>query len=309
MRMHMENIKINIVQNIKNKSLDLYGKPSSTKRLGQLRLVIISFKMRTSEKNNLKKDNLKYRSDSVKEIFEEIVEGYNGPQLLLLPGAIPGYTRAHLKEITVLAQKHGVGLIVECENDETKAKRCYLSYDPRNGWDLKQFVQVFHNNKAKKEKVKELLDYLRAGLRTFKNNGAPISILVCGENNILQNRQETKNKDVAVRHFEGKKNLLKNDLSSNIVFNGSHTIMGNWGKLHNRFCKLSSAKRLFIYSTNNTSKYWGKSAIKIYYNGKSIADSHKIHDEKEFQMSLHKNKKSKFQVLTLDLPKSFLRTC
>ena len=122
----------------------------------------------------------------------------------------------------------------------------YFSYDPKMGLDSRAFEQIFFDNTAKKEVVEELLEMLADGSRTFINFGLPISLLVCGENNIIMNKQSSGNKEVHVRHFESMKNLDAKALNAQVVLNGSHTIMGNWGKLHYRFCKLSSNKRLYL---------------------------------------------------------------
>lgn len=112
------------------------------------------------------------------------------------------------------------------------------------------------------------------------NSGIGIGILSCGENNILKNSQKHQNKKVYVRYHENEQISLWKKSSIHMIFNGAHTIMGNWGKLDYRFKQLSEIYGLYLYSTNNTSSSWGKSALRIYSKGKLIADSSSVYKNK-----------------------------
>lgn len=62
----------------------------------------------------------------------------------------------------------------------------------------------------------------------------------------------------------------------NVTFNGSHTPMGNWGKLERRFEYLSEDRRWAFYATNTDRLRWGRTALRVYFDGNLVATSEGI---------------------------------
>lgn len=58
-------------------------------------------------------------------------------------------------------------------------------------------------------------------------------------------------------------------MSYDVFLNLRHDTMGNWGKIHKRFCCLSEGGRYVIYTTNNKTKSCG-SAISVCRDGKKV---------------------------------------
>ena len=156
--------------------------------------------------------------------------------------------------------------------------------------------------------------------------GIAIGLLICGENNILANKQKEENR-AYVRHFPAA-NLFQ---GVRVLFNGAHTSMGEWGKIERRFEFLSSEKRWLLYATNNKKKNWGSSAVRVYYDGCNVATSNaptsksgvttgqngritwsvplKRSREKKFQIpaALVTSKDNRCIILTLDIPAKLLQ--
>ena len=153
--------------------------------------------------------------------------------------------------------------------------RAYRAFEPGKGMLPVEIRQVFATSKAaNKQKVKDLVkDCNPGGKRTIVVGGLPIGLLVCGENNILANRQ-SKGNEAYIRH--NLKGALFPHLK--VVFNGAHTPMGNWGKLERRFEYLSRDRRWVFYATNTDRTSWGRRVLRAYYNGRLIADSEAVKD-------------------------------
>ncbi len=87
--------------------------------------------------------------------------------------------------------------------------------------------------------------------RNFKVKNENIRLIICGENNILRNKQK-ENNDV---YFRLKDNDLSNQFQSiikntDIFLNSAHTPMGNLGKLKKRWKYLSQKNKVCLFTTN-----------------------------------------------------------
>lgn len=126
--------------------------------------------------------------------------------------------------------------------------------------------QNFVNSSCVKQKpglCLKLLEDINEGKRTFNIKGKRFGILICGENNLLRNRQFKGN---AVNWRCGKPSKTWCD----ILINPSHTSMGNWGKLNKRFEFLSGIYNHFIYLTNCHYNGFGTSSFRYYRDGNLV---------------------------------------
>ena len=178
----------------------------------------------------------------------------------------------------------------------------YYTFSPDGSLSAWVDGQLFGSS-ADVNRDKKLIDQLLAecgpgGQRTTRLAGQDIGLLVCGENNVLVNKQSEGNKCGGIRHYPGRKLLEHVDL----ILNGAHTIMGNWGKLNERFTWLSSDGRTVAYTTNNDKKAWG-SAIRIFHDGQRIADGTTIEAGWTAPFSarlIGDKKRDQFKVVVLD---------
>jgi hypothetical protein len=91
-----------------------------------------------------------------------------------------------------------------------------------------------------------------------------------------------------------------------VVFNGAHTVMGNWGKLERRFQFLSSAGRFVFYATNNDRWSW-KSCVRAYYNGARLADGNAVCPPPEgITVRLHSDPQDEFRLIAVDVKGAWL---
>ncbi len=121
----------------------------------------------------------------------------------------------------------------------------------------KKIKQVFTSSKdihSLKTTIPEYLDKLESE-RFFKVNNKKVRLIICGENNILKNKQKQGNR-VSLRSSETELNkkfdsILKN---TNIFLNPAHTPMGNLGKMKKRWEYLSKNQRALLFVTNESTK-------------------------------------------------------
>jgi hypothetical protein len=197
---------------------------------------------------------------------------HEGPLLVLLPGVGEHWSRGTDRIITA-AKKHRVHVVFQAFSSDKRC--CTYTFSPDG--DLNEWVdgQLFGSS-ADVNRDTRRIDQLLAecgpgGQRTARLVGLDIGLLVCGENNVLVNEQANKNRCAGIRHYPGRGLLEHVDL----ILNGAHSIMGNWGKLNERFTWLSSGGRTVVYTTNNDKKAWG-SAIRVFHDGQRIADGVKV---------------------------------
>lgn len=125
--------------------------------------------------------------------------------------------------------------------------------------------------------------------------GRMVGILVCGENNVLRNRQSGGNA-VSVRHHAGAE-LFEH---AHIVCNGAHTVMGNWGKLERRFEYLSRRGRCALYATNCDARSWRR-ACRAYVNRQRVATGEGA-ESSAASARIIKDALDTFRAVVLDLP-------
>jgi hypothetical protein len=129
------------------------------------------------------------------------------------------------------------------------------------------FSQLFSTSRqATPVLVQQLLSQFSNGNRLVEIDGRRLGLLICGENNVIANRQSSDNEPY-VRHVTGFWSR-----PYDILLNPAHTVMGNWGKLEKRFSFLSQQGRWVFYCTNNTQSYSWKSSLRVYHNGIRVRD-------------------------------------
>jgi len=179
---------------------------------------------------------------------------------------------------------------------------------------LKLYQQFWNCKNATKDAVEGLVKECDLkGLRAVHLGGLTLGLLICGENNVLANKQSDDNR-AHVRHSPDSPaaSLFPR---VRIIFNGTHSKMGEWGKLERRFESLSANKRWFFYATNNKGKSWGSSMLRAYYDGYKIATSA---EPPEFTAPLKgqrhgipaalvTSKNNRVRILTLDIPGNLLQ--
>jgi len=124
------------------------------------------------------------------------------------------------------------------------------------------------------EKVRCFLGKLKTD-RRFRIKSCVGRLLICGEINILKNKQKKDN--VASFRFTDYSELTKlwNGLckKTKIFINPAHTMMGNQGKFKKRRELFSRSERIYCFTTNNSAKGDFKkntSLQYLYYNGKEL---------------------------------------
>lgn len=116
------------------------------------------------------------------------------------------------------------------------------------------FVDSSEANNNKNNLISNYLDILEKE-RCFKINNKNICLIICGENNILRNKQKENNK-VCFRLDNNKLDALFQSIVENtdIFLNSAHTPMGNLGKLKKRWSYLSQNSRVCLFTTNEETK-------------------------------------------------------
>ena len=157
------------------------------------------------------------------------------------------------------SNQHDVYIIAEVEMGK------YFVFNPNGLPPTGPFIQLFTTHRdATPEKVKELLQLFVNGERIINIFGLRIGILLCGENNILTNKQSRGN-EPSLRHFDQEWPIVYD-----VLLNPAHTTMGNWNKLHKRFSLFSSSGAFSVYCTNNNAISSWKSSFSVYRNGQEV---------------------------------------
>ena len=131
------------------------------------------------------------------------------------------------------------------------------------------------------------------GQRYFTLDNHTFGLMLCGENNFIANEQGNANHP-KLRYPE----LGWRD-DYEILLNPTHRLMGNWGKLHQRFAFLSQNNRLVIHVANDDSKSSlpSKSAICVYRDGKCIVQGDLLNYPENLYMM---NKAEGWMMLTVE---------
>ncbi len=99
--------------------------------------------------------------------------------------------------------------------------------------------------------------------RLFKVGSKKVRLIICGENNILRNKQKQGNK-VAFRSYDNDLQKRFNSIlkDTDVFLNPAHTPMGNIGKLKKRWAYLSEGGRSSLFTTNECVKPTSKGNAK-----------------------------------------------
>lgn len=224
----------------------------------------------------LRKDLGPQRASAVVRALDRCFFDWKGDRLALLPGvtelrngraldAVDGNAWAQAVQTAARA----IGAIVLFETTDSRAGRRYRAYDGTADRSLFDVEQIFATS-AEADADHSLVDRVLARSRSGGSGsasmaGRTVGLLVCGENNVLRNAQSADNA-VSVRHYP-ERDLFEH---AEIVCNGAHTVMGNWGKLDRRFEYLSRGNRVALYATNLDSGSW-RSSCRVYVDGRRVA--------------------------------------
>jgi hypothetical protein len=193
---------------------------------------------------------------------------HHGQKLLVLPGRWGPWPI--VDEIAGVARDAKLHILFETETKESAPHGVYTAVSHTGKLlPLKLYQRFWNCKNATPERVQILINECNStGMRVVHLGAFTLGLLICGENNVIANRQADDNRayvrhDLASKLFRGVR----------LIFNGAHDKMGEWGKLERRFEFLSKRKRWLFYATNNRGKNWGKSTLRIYYDGCKIATS------------------------------------
>ena len=184
------------------------------------------------------------------------------------------------EKFEALSKKNNIYIFAE---SEIGGDGVYVLFDPKDGI-VGEVCQIFSTSKNLKEKIRESgisrLEELEKRCqnkgRTFTIGRVNLGLLVCGE--ILAVSMSMTKHKMELR--SGNKGELFNN--ANLIFVGSHTLMGRPQLLKKRLKYLSEKERFVIYSTNNfndplkskrpPANSWYSSAIYVYYHKKELAN-------------------------------------
>lgn len=189
-------------------------------------------------------------------------------RVLCLPGIQAQTPSTWEDSVVAAARKHRADALFEVLTPNGARYRYFdLASDSVGGLA----TQLFSRSKwATPSKVDALLKWFAdPHERRFSSPPREVGLLMCGENNVLANIQKEDNR-VVVRHGRTAPILDGAD----VVFNGAHTLMGNWAKLNKRFEYLSVG-RVALYATNNSAGSWC-SAVRAYVDGRIVANGAEI---------------------------------
>jgi hypothetical protein len=164
--------------------------------------------------------------------------------------------------------------------------------------------QVFStSDEANKDKDNLLENYLNIlqNERMFTVKRKKIRLIICGENNVLTNKQAQSNK-VCLRWDDKKSKTQFQDIvdRTDVFLNPAHTPMGNLGKLKKRWAYLSKDSKICLFTTNEC----------VTPNVKSNPKKHTANiDKKSLQYIFNDGKEqycesmynAKYKITTLDL--------
>jgi hypothetical protein len=205
--------------------------------------------------------------------------------------------------VTASAAKHKVAVVFEARDEN--GCPCYLFFDPPVGILPVRVYQRFSKSYEVEQDADLAAELLSAcspgGERVLSVCGLAVGHLVCGENNLLYNEQARGNR-VSVRHHP-EATLFEH---AQVVCNGAHTIMGNWGKLERRFEYLSRGRRLVLYATNNNKKSW-RSAVRMYLDGRRVADGVGVYPSNEMNAQIQSDAADVYRAVVGDVPPGLLR--
>lgn len=131
-------------------------------------------------------------------------------------------------------------------------------------------IQRFKDSTGSKEDLRKLLQDLDAN-RRIEVDGKTARLIICGENNLLRNKQSEGNA-VSVRIEELAQDFERIREDTDIFLNPAHTPMGNLGKLKQRWRYLSEGGRLCVYATNalDASQLGGKRLQYAFADGEEL---------------------------------------
>lgn len=150
-------------------------------------------------------------------------------------------------------------------------------------------ITDFNENNNPDQNIKKILNEFNEK-RCFKVKNKIIRLIICGENNILRNKQKENNK-IRFRLDNNKLNTQFQSIvkDTDIFLNPAHTPMGNLDKLKKRWSYLSKNSGVCLFATNEDTipnvknkprtkqiNLYKKSLQYIFSNGKEISGTEEI---------------------------------
>lgn len=244
--------------------------------------------------------NSRGRMASLRAVVLKSFADHVGPKLLLMSGR-SDFWPTNVGSMARIACDARVPILFQSETSP-KAYVAVSSSGERLPLEIYQTFATSKDTGRKPQLVHELVKQCaKGGERTIYIGGLALGLLICGENNLLANKQSRRNRGYI--RFNAALNVFER---LRLIFNGAHTKMGNWGKLERRFEFLSAGKRWALYATNNDRKEWGASTLRAYYNGSRIATSEAIERNCDVPAFLDTSDDDRCRILILDIPGSLL---
>jgi len=187
-------------------------------------------------------------------LVSDIINEYNDLDLILFSGST--VHKESLNELIISNNIMKSTIILEAEEKQldrlSKKKWIWTSkwYIFRGNAIIKENIeQLFAtSSQAKRKAVEPLLERLE-DKRRVNIDGYSCRLVICGENNMLRNKQSEDNR-VSFRISDLEDRFQKIFSKTDVFLNPAHTPMGNLAKMRKRWGYLSRGGRLCLFTTN-----------------------------------------------------------
>ncbi len=191
--------------------------------------------------------------DKRARLISEIVNEYNDMDLILFSGST-----VHKESLNGLIKSNkNLKSTIILEAEEKQLGRLSKKWTWKSKWYIIKGNEIIKENieqlfamssQAKPKLLIPLLDRLEDE-RLVIINGNACRLVICGENNMLMNKQSEGNK-VSFRISDMEERFGKIFAKTDVFLNPAHTPMGNLGKMRKRWSYLSRGGRLCVFTTN-----------------------------------------------------------
>lgn len=198
-------------------------------------------------------DDVYFAPDRARHIQEAVrIALEHGSDLLVLPG----YSFGHVVNMDATQE------ITNISNMAMLAEIGDFTYYLQPHKAITQLLkqQFGTGDEARADLIENVSKALEDGTRVVTIKGKRVGVLLCGENNIIRNKNHStpvlRNPDLSWPYH-----------TYDALVNPSHTSMGQWNLLHKRFEFFSSGGRHLLYCTNNRWQSW-RTSLCVYRDGK-----------------------------------------
>lgn len=188
------------------------------------------------------------------KLVSEIINEYNDLGLILFSGST--INKINLNELIRSNNNLKSTIILEAEEkqlDRQSKKKCIW----KSKWNFIKENEIIKDNigqlfatssQAKRNVIEPLLERLEEK-RLVNIDGNACRLVICGENNMLMNKQSDANR-VSFRISDLDSRFQDIFTKTDVFLNPAHTPMGNLGKMRKRWGYLSTGGRLCVFTTN-----------------------------------------------------------